>query len=795
MPNGSTTETRASAKRPPKRIGVSKTTLFCRTCERCRTKKVKCSGDRPHCNSCVASNQECRYPEDARRSNRTTKADTKALRNEISILRQFIFERQQLDSSVEARLATRTLHDVQPPVAKSSSNHANVNVGTSFPTSDTAPTSTNVLEPASGELPMCGPSPEALLSDPQCRSRINTNQPRRGSNGTPRSSEQGRQSTSPQNIYITGTVTNDGQVQAYGVTSTLHEPPALLPETNTPAEDEEDKIIRHQLIRDQLISNAVIQRQRETAIFLGPQMQATIELDGVAPDVALHLFNLHWNRQHYSYLLTYRPAIMDSLMNGGPHVNKLLLNAIYYSSSLSCDSGDGYSATDNPLSTRFYRRFKELLVDEIDRPSVPTAVALLLCGASLVSHGKQSAGWVLCGTAYRMIIDLGCHLSMEEAQQHKPPLKMTTIEFEIRKRVYWGAFMNDKFQSLYLGRAPALRSSEAQLPKELLDSYEELEMWEPYTGILGLGLPGRGGQQSYQPQPAYAVSTFTSLLNLAEIASRIIDAFYSKECLSAPTEAMTQAKIDLEGRLDDWQRHLPAHLNFDSDSDRCPVPPPHQITLHTTFWTLNILLERPFLSTGHLNYVFHATSQAVGEEKCATSVFRIWSLVRAYRSTFTLRRAPYLLCYAIYSAVLLILRQTPQSRERFSGCVSFFWSALLDLQQGCNAGLKKPLNILKTLVRRLGEENPQILAILGERRAKHFPNSGESGTPLNANPSAARLAESGITGCDPQQQTFLDDAEMLGSLYGDMGSLEQWLSTDIDDGGLLDDSMYGLFTS
>lgn len=29
--------------------------------------------------------------------------------------------------------------------------------------------------------------------------------------------------------------------------------------------------------------------------------------DGVPPDLAVHLLALHWNRQHFAFLITYRP--------------------------------------------------------------------------------------------------------------------------------------------------------------------------------------------------------------------------------------------------------------------------------------------------------------------------------------------------------------------------------------------------------------------------------------------------------------------------------------------------------
>jgi hypothetical protein len=30
-------------------------------------------------------------------------------------------------------------------------------------------------------------------------------------------------------------------------------------------------------------------------------------VDGVAPDLAMHLLGLHWNRQHYGFMVSYRP--------------------------------------------------------------------------------------------------------------------------------------------------------------------------------------------------------------------------------------------------------------------------------------------------------------------------------------------------------------------------------------------------------------------------------------------------------------------------------------------------------
>jgi hypothetical protein len=212
-------------------------------------------------------------------------------------------------------------------------------------------------------------------------------------------------------------------------------------------------------------------------------------------------------------------------------------------------------------------------MDEIDRPSLPTIVALLLCGTTLVSNGKQSGGWVLCGIAYKMIIDLGCHLSVS-SHRTIAKSKLTALEIEIRTRVYWGAFLTDKFQSLYLGRPPTLRPSEARVSKVLRDYYEELENWTPYVDSDATSSTAH--LTAYQPRPTYAISTFQTLIPLGEIAYSIASTFYSIDSITFPTDHLLRVKFEIQEALDAWRSDLPLHLQFDPAVD--PTPPPNQIT-------------------------------------------------------------------------------------------------------------------------------------------------------------------------------------------------------------------------
>lgn len=327
--------------------------------------------------------------------------------------------------------------------------------------------------------------------------------------------------------------------------------------------------------QQELISAAAIGRQAELTIFSMPSVGQNIDFDGVSRDLGMHLLGLHWNRQHLSYLLSYRPAIMDSLINNGPYVNKLLLNAIFYTSSLYSDDCFSYLKDSNPQesATRFYNRFKTLLPEYLEKPTMPTIVALLLCGSTLVPQSKQSAGWTLCGMAYRMLIDLGYHLDVSATAQKHLPATLSTTEVEIRKRVFWGAYVCDKFQSIFLGRCPALHASVGTISRGYLDTYEELEEWRPYSDHLtnlDSSVP------VYRGGPSYALSSFQNLIPLCTIAGRIIEEFYSPRVNCLPQSRLLQVRLEVQDSLDNWRSSIPPHLRFDPNSDE--TPPPHQIT-------------------------------------------------------------------------------------------------------------------------------------------------------------------------------------------------------------------------
>ncbi|KAL2848915.1 fungal-specific transcription factor domain-containing protein [Aspergillus pseudoustus] len=681
----------------------------CKTCTPCRQKKIKCDGTRPQCQECSTNGFNCVYAQDARREPRPSRARVENLEATVAVL---------LDH-LRACGVDPSLKDWMP--ASSGDEGTSIrNDSEGYELDQTMGEGAGQLLTPSTSLYRDKEVPDGLVGSPIAIPEIDAgamfqtapSHPANDGSDTPaiaypnqaaampaapKETDKGESGMSPCEARVAGVFHEHGCVSAvHGLASILNPTSRAQHKKNlsTMGWKGEGAVASS---KARLVSNAALQRQRERRLYRQPA--SLVDFDGCEPDLARHLLDLHFNRQHYAYMISYRPAIMESFVNGGGSwCNKLLLNAIYFSGTLYSDRQCLRSdiSDSSSMSARFYQRFRQLLIEEIDKPSIPTAVALLLTSATLVSQGKSSSGWNLSGTAYRMIIDMGCHLMLGPDYESLSDLDHSQLlrwdlEQEMRKRLYWGAYVTDATQALYLGRPCMFATVEARVPLRFLDTFEELEEWEPYLDPHAVQQP-----PPYEPRPAHALSTFSRLARLFQISTRITS-LYGIHTIKCTSEYLREQKLSIEAELHNWKRSLPDHLNFDPDT--CPTPPPHQITPHTTYHALTILLQRAFLSEGHLRRHSTEESRKESEQTCIHSAVYIQKLVRAYRDAFTLRRAPFLLSYAVYSAVIVILRAERHDRGQFKAIIEFFWTCLSELQRGCNFGLEKPLTVLREVVR------------------------------------------------------------------------------------------------
>ncbi|KAM5359887.1 hypothetical protein ACJZ2D_014142 [Fusarium nematophilum] len=467
-----------------------------------------------------------------------------------------------------------------------------------------------------------------------------------------------------------------------------------------------------------LVAEAARQRQMEELNF----RQGKLDFDGVDPDLGMHLLSLHWNRQHHSFLITYRPAFMRDMACNGPYFSKLLLNAIYFGAS----------------------KFSPRLEVRKDPNDVRTAGwryrerALLQMTNSLFALGdERSAAWLYSGLAFRMLTDLGIHVDLTSTQ------RFSDEDLEIRRRVFWGAFVVDKIQSLYQGRPVSLEDTDALVPIKFLDTYEELEHWQPFAYS--------SPTSSFLGSPAYSVSTFTCLCKLSITMSDILSCIYTERSSNQSAGELASMLDSLQVKLDKWYGSLPGHLQFDpTKSGDSAVPPPHVFSLHAMYNVLVILLHRPFVADGHL----YSTSRSISVDslmKCASAASSISSLLRAYHRAFSVRRAPYLISYATYVAATIHSRiaarrgRDSTAHANLATCLAVFKE-----NQETNSAVRKAAIVVERLMKKHGvvvdasgalDGDPQ-----GEQRGEQEPR-GQAGRDFQrrADPSQTTASEGPVS--------------------------------------------------
>ncbi|KAL2802014.1 fungal-specific transcription factor domain-containing protein [Aspergillus granulosus] len=437
-----------------------------------------------------------------------------------------------------------------------------------------------------------------------------------------------------------------------------------------------------------LVAEAAKQRQMEQLNF----GQNKLDFDGVDPDLGMHLLSLHWNRQHHSFLITYRPAFMRDMACNGPYFSKILLNAIYFGAAkfsprleVRKDPNDVRTA-----GWKYRERVRELLGGALDCSDITTIQALLVMTNSLFALGdERSAAWLYAGLAFRMLTDLGMHVDLTSTH------RFSDEDLEIRRRIFWGAFVVDKVQSLYQGRPVSLKETDALVPIKFLDTYEELEHWMPFAySTCAPDYPGT---------PAYSTSTFTFLCKLSLIMSDILNCIYTERSFDQSPTDLANMLDRVQLRLDQWRASLPEHLRFDPGrSHTLAFPPPHVSSLHAMFNVLVILLHRPFVADGHL----YSTSRTISVDcfkKCASAAANISSLLRGYHRAFSIRRAPYLISYATYVAATILTRIAARRRNDSTAHANLATClAVFEENQETNSAVRKAAMIIHNLMKKLG---------------------------------------------------------------------------------------------
>ncbi|OJI99288.1 hypothetical protein ASPVEDRAFT_124630 [Aspergillus versicolor CBS 583.65] len=646
-----------------------------RACDFCRTRKIRCDTAKPTCSACRNSNRVCVYHSGPRKQ-RPSAARIEFLESERAALEDALVRLKGADKAQRDAL----LESVVVRGGRVSLGQGG-RVANEWERTMQRSLGDRILSPMS-----CTRGEGVAIQEEDNRGRDDGGGLNQGDHERALSPGKGK------DVWAIG-VSDKADKSPHASDSIFSSTSVVQASTARHPHSHEQQRAATETLRYQLIANAAMERQQEH------RLRGLSTIRGVPAELALHLLHLHWSRQHHTFLLTYRPVFMRELQHGGPYCSDLLLYTVF-----ACASK--FSERPDPETGQaFFARCDELLLQHglLIQSSIPTVIALVMLGSTFIARGMASKGWLYTGYAMRMIYDLGLHT--------EPQIEVTKYnveEIEIRRRVFWGAFVCEKLQSLYLGRPPTIRLQDAHVSHEFLDTFEELEPWEPYddcpTSTKGPGMV------SLTPPLAYSVSVFQQLCLLSQIMTQIIDKIY---CVGAASSSTRREIGALDDALTSWYTNLPDHLAYEPWA-RDPLDPPaaiapNRIILLTTYHFLIVLLHRPFITASNPSTHSHTTSTPgippVAWERCTTASRHITSLALSYQSIYPLRKSSYLLSYSVYVACTIHVLNTASlaagnDRHAHAESLTLLSASLkcLDALAVPNSGVADTAGIIRRLI-------------------------------------------------------------------------------------------------
>lgn len=289
------------------------------------------------------------------------------------------------------------------------------------------------------------------------------------------------------------------------------------------------------------------------------RLASALGIDTALVNESLALFFTH---QYPQFMFVYREAFLSDYFtseHGGKYWSFPLLYSL-------CALGAVHSAELHTRKKAFLlaKCAEEILIThELGRPTFTTVQALLCLGFHELSHGNSSRGWLLSGMAFRMGQDLGFHRD-PRLWMSKDSSILTASDVEIRRRIYWGCYLADKFISLYLGRPVSLMESDAEVePVEPLPDFPDDHDWFGLTE-LAFNFARTAGMR---PQLTLG---FRQMVVLGGIFQDVLTVIFSPKTKASQSSILNHlGQFNL--RLNRWHSDLPESLQWSQWSTKSAV--------------------------------------------------------------------------------------------------------------------------------------------------------------------------------------------------------------------------------
>jgi hypothetical protein len=199
-----------------------------------------------------------------------------------------------------------------------------------------------------------------------------------------------------------------------------------------------------------LLQTAIVSRKSSREMQIEGYNAALAQLQpfDMTPDLHNHLLDLFWTWQnHWQYFVS--PTLLTASLSieptnvFGPFHTPLLLATIYALASRYSDRPEVRTNPQDPYTAgvAFLAQAKVMLQYESEAPTTRTVQAVLLLSLCETAQDREALGFIYCGMATRMALNLGLHVDSSSCISEG---LLTVDEVKDRQVTWWGVYMLDK---------------------------------------------------------------------------------------------------------------------------------------------------------------------------------------------------------------------------------------------------------------------------------------------------------------------------------------------------------------
>ncbi|CZR64563.1 uncharacterized protein PAC_14461 [Phialocephala subalpina] len=226
---------------------------------------------------------------------------------------------------------------------------------------------------------------------------------------------------------------------------------------------------------------------------------------------------------------------------------------------------------DTNTSFYYFQAAENQLTKETGEIRLATLQARLLQCMYLLSRSRINQCYSIFGTIVNFVYTLGLH------RERRHSSTSDLLEIEMQKRVFWSAYIMDKYLSSSLGRPQLLRDEDIdqQLPLLVEDDH------------LTPGFLQTVSKDAQNPMQAAVYQ-----IKLSKILSKVLRELYGIQKSSLETRFAVAGKLN--AALRKWQSETAHFLDLDP-SLLSPLYRRQNMALHLSYSQALIILHRPFL--------------------------------------------------------------------------------------------------------------------------------------------------------------------------------------------------------